>query len=77
MQFIQVRLFQMLKDILARQVAQPFKLAVTISTALQFAKNYLETVIDWISESRIEDYMVKHQHDSDARTLWNLLSKSH
>ncbi len=33
-------------------------------------QDYLETVIDWISEGNIEDYMGKHQHNSDAKELW-------
>ena len=31
---------------------------------------YLETVIKWISNDSIEDYMGKHQHDKDALPLW-------
>jgi hypothetical protein len=34
-------------------------------------QEYLETAIEWISEGAIEDYMSKHQHDSDAKVLWN------
>lgn len=38
-------------------------------------QDYLETVIDWISEASgnsdiIEKYMGKHQHDKDAKKLW-------
>lgn len=33
-------------------------------------QEYLETTIDWISEGKIEDYMSKHQHDKDAKELW-------
>jgi hypothetical protein len=33
-------------------------------------QEYLETAIDWISEVNIEDYMSKHQHDKDAKELW-------
>jgi hypothetical protein len=33
-------------------------------------QEYLETVIDWISRGQIEDYMSKHQHDKDAKVLW-------
>jgi len=33
-------------------------------------QEYLETAIDWISEGKIEDYMSKHQQDSDAKKLW-------
>jgi hypothetical protein len=33
-------------------------------------QEYLETVIDWISKGQIENYMSKHQHDKDAKILW-------
>ena len=34
-------------------------------------QEHLETAIDWISEGKIEDYMSKHQHDKDAKVLWD------
>lgn len=33
-------------------------------------QEYLETVIDWISDGNVEDYMATHQHNSDATDLW-------
>jgi hypothetical protein len=33
-------------------------------------QEYLEIAIDWISEGKIEEYMSKHQHDKDAKVLW-------
>lgn len=36
-------------------------------------QDYLETVIDWISDEKIhniEGYMAKHQHDPNANELW-------
>jgi len=33
-------------------------------------QDYLQTVIKWISENSIEDYMGQHQHDEDAQPLW-------
>jgi REP element-mobilizing transposase RayT len=33
-------------------------------------QDYLETSIKWISDDNIEEYMSKHQHDSDASALW-------
>src|SRR6185436_4778446 len=33
-------------------------------------QEYLETVLRWISEGEIEDYMGKHQKDKDADKLW-------
>ena len=34
-------------------------------------QEYLETAIDWISGGKIEDYMSKHQHDKNAKILWD------
>lgn len=33
-------------------------------------QEYLETVILWINDGEIEDYMAKHQHDENANELW-------
>ena len=33
-------------------------------------QDYLETVIKWISENKIEDYMGKNQHEENAQDLW-------
>ncbi|MBI5127328.1 DUF262 domain-containing protein [Candidatus Roizmanbacteria bacterium] len=33
-------------------------------------QEYLETVLSWINDGRIEDYMAKHQHDKNAEKLW-------
>jgi hypothetical protein len=33
-------------------------------------QDYLEKALAWISGSKIEDYMSRHQHDSDAQELW-------
>jgi len=38
-------------------------------------QEYLETVIDWISEGKIKEYMSKHQFDKDAKVLWNYFQK--
>jgi len=38
-------------------------------------QEYLETAIDWISEERIENYMSKHQHDTDAKVMWVYFQK--
>ena len=34
-------------------------------------QGYLETALSWINDSKIEDYMAKHQHDKDADKLWD------
>ncbi len=33
-------------------------------------QEYLETTLSWINNGNIEDYMAKHQHDSEAEELW-------
>ena len=33
-------------------------------------QDYLETVIDWINDGKISEYMKDHQHDSNADELW-------
>ena len=35
----------------------------------------LETVLFWISNGKIEDYMSKHQHDKNAEELWEYFQK--
>ena len=34
-------------------------------------QDYLETAIKWFSSDAIEDYMGTHQHESDAKELWD------
>ena len=34
-------------------------------------QEYLETVLSWINNEKIGDYMAKHQHDANADELWN------
>lgn len=38
-------------------------------------QDYLETAIRWISGGDIEDYMGRHQHDADAKPLWEHFNK--
>src|SRR3989344_1003091 len=34
-------------------------------------QDYLETALSWINDGKIEDYMAKPQHDSNANELWD------
>ncbi|MDO8739974.1 MAG: DUF262 domain-containing protein [Candidatus Woesearchaeota archaeon] len=34
-------------------------------------QEYLETALLWINDGKIEDYMAKHQHSTNADELWN------
>lgn len=47
-----------------------FGLASGYMTGQPIRQEYLETVIEWISDGNIEDYMGLHQNDSDARVEW-------
>ncbi len=38
-------------------------------------QDYLETVIRWRSDDKIEQYMSKHQHDTNATPLWQYFQK--
>lgn len=40
-------------------------------------QEYLETVIDWIKSKNepIEEYMSQHQHDTDAKPLWDYFER--
>jgi hypothetical protein len=33
-------------------------------------QDYLETVLEWVSDNHIEEYMSSHQFDTDANALW-------
>lgn len=39
-------------------------------TGSPIRQEYLETVLSWISDDKIEYYMGKHQHDKNADELW-------
>jgi hypothetical protein len=39
-------------------------------TGSPIRQEYLETAIDWISEGKTEDYMAIHQHEDNAKKLW-------
>ena len=38
-------------------------------------QDYLETVIAWVSENNIEEYMATHQHKTNANDLWFYFSE--
>ena len=38
-------------------------------------QDYLETAIKWHTESSVEEYMGKHQHDAGAKELWNYFNQ--
>jgi hypothetical protein len=44
-------------------------------TGAPIRQEYLETAIEWQSEGHIKEYMSKHQHDKDAKELWEYFCK--
>ncbi len=38
-------------------------------------QEYLQTVLSWINNGEIKDYMAKHQHDQNAEELWQYFQK--
>jgi hypothetical protein len=38
-------------------------------------QEFLETVLSWINNGKIEEYMSKHQHDDNADELWEYFQK--
>lgn len=47
-----------------------FKLAEDYMKGTPIRQDYLETVIDWISNGNINDYMAKNQSKPDANLMW-------
>lgn len=54
-----------------------FQIGHTYLNVELIRQEYLETVINWIKskDETIEDYMSKHQHDANAKPLWNYFEK--
>lgn len=47
-----------------------YNIASDYMTGTPIRQDYLETVIDWISNGKIEQYMAKNQNKSNANVLW-------
>lgn len=41
-----------------------------LTTGSPIRQELLETAIKWLNDGKIEDYMAKHQHDAEAKELW-------
>ena len=48
-----------------------YNLAKAYLNGSPIRQEYLETVIKWISNNNIEEYMGQHQHDLNAKFLWD------
>ena len=40
-------------------------------TGTPIRQEYLETVIEWVNDGKVEPYMAVHQHDPNAKELWD------
>lgn len=47
-----------------------YLLAKDYVTGTPIRQDYLETVLSWINNGKIEDYMASHQHQPNANELW-------
>lgn len=60
----------MQKNIFLNHNVQHIKFGNDYLDGSPIRQDYLEKAIKWISNNNIEDYMSKHQHDSDCLELW-------
>lgn len=58
------------KSIFSKNNCSAYNLASIYLKGSPIRQEYLETVLGWISNGKIEDYMSKHQFDKDANELW-------
>ena len=58
------------KRYFSRTSGPAYGLAENYMKGTPIRQHYLEAVIKWISGGKIEDYMGKHQHDTNAIPLW-------
>ncbi len=52
-----------------------FKLGEKYMDGSPIRQDYLETVLDWISQGAIEPYMAQHQHDTNADREWQYFQR--
>jgi len=48
-----------------------YNMASDYLTGSAIRQDYLQTVISWISDDKIEEYMAKNQHKKDSSELWS------
>jgi hypothetical protein len=47
-----------------------YQIASDYMTGSPIRQDYLETAIEWINDSKVDEYMRDHQHDNNANELW-------
>lgn len=58
------------KRYFSRSGCPAFQIGRYYLTGSPIRQDYLETAIRWASKGQIEDYMGRHQHNADAKPLW-------
>jgi hypothetical protein len=58
------------KSIFSKTNCPAYLLAAKYVDGSPIRQQYLQTAISWKSDGNIDEYMSKHQHDSDADELW-------
>ncbi len=58
------------KKYFSKTACPAYQLASKYVNGSPIRQDYLQTVISWISNNDILNYMSKHQHDNDAIELW-------
>ncbi len=58
------------KRYFSRNGCPAYQIAVYYLKGVAIRQDYLETVINWLNEGNIENYMAKHQFDGNAGELW-------
>ena len=58
------------KRYFSRTVCAAYQIGQNYMNRSPIRQEYLETAIKWASQDNIEDYMGRHQHESNAKVLW-------
>lgn len=59
------------KDYFSKPKGLAYNLASRYVDGSPIRQIYLETALKWINNGKIDAYMAEHQHDTDAKELWN------
>lgn len=63
------------KRYFSRTNCPAYGLASNYMAGAPIRQEYFETVISWMNNGDIEDYMARHQHDENAKAEWDYLQR--
>jgi len=63
------------KKYFSKSFCPAIKLGENYLTGMPLRQDYLETVLRWISDDKIDEYMATHANDADASELWGYFEK--